>query len=66
MRIAPIVIVSAAAVLLGACSVVGVAADAANIGASVVTTTVSTAGSVAGTAARTVTGGSSSDEKKAR
>ena len=45
--------------------VVGVAADAASIGASVVTTTVSAAGNVAGTAVRTVTGGSSSDEKKA-
>ena len=70
MRI-DIIAVVCVALGLGSCTVVGLAADAASVAGTVVTTTVSTAGTVAGAAgdvvgaaAHTVSGSSSSDQDK--
>ncbi len=49
---------------LGACSVVGVAADAVSITGTVVSTTVSAATVVAGAAVHAVSGSGKSDEEK--
>lgn len=51
---------------LGACAVVDVAADAADVAGTVVTTTVRTTGDVVGAAAHTVGGSSSDQDKKSR
>ncbi len=70
MRI-DIIAVVCVALGLGSCTVVGVAADAASVAGTVVTTTVGVAGDavgaagdVAGAAVHTVTGSGSSDQDK--
>ena len=68
MRLVPVLVLAFAPVL-GACSVVGVASDAASVAGTVVSTTVSVAGSAVNAAASAVKGGSNDQqdqEKKAR
>ena len=59
-------ILALACVALGLCScaIVDVAADAADVAGTVVSTTVSTAGDVVGAAAHTVSGSGSSEQDK--
>ena len=62
------VLVPCLAALLSACSVIGVASDAASVAGTVVSTTVTVAGDAAGAAAHAVNGSSSDQqdqEKKA-
>lgn len=63
MRI-EIIAVACVALGLSSCAVVDVAADAADVAGTVVTTTVSTAGDVVGAAAHTVSGSSTQQDKK--
>ena len=63
MRVVAAIVVLCGTLILGACSVVGLAADAASVAGTVVTTTVSTAGDVVDAAAHTVAGSSNEPKK---